>query len=335
MQQRRHPQARRLNSSGWPSSTTTGRQRGGTTVIAAAGGGASQPKKLATVCTLLLVLLSVLAFVFVLDGGGRTAVLRPEELFLLQDLLTDDDGDRKESGDGDGDRNHRADNFAVAGENDRIRRDRSRKKIRGGNGDGDGVDGATEDDDSDGQEKNEQHQRQEPDVYDNGVDDSYVTELVRQFPDDCSGKEPMLGTLHAAKVHLGRALCKQLPLWSNVVELYGPEPVVLGMETCERYRTDNAREGTGPLPKLAGLWNTGSTALSQSFLTNFEPRYRRSWPIHRATVPWGKHTPLWLKYINTWPTSNSDPKDRVLPVVVVRDPFRWMNTMVAYRFLYA
>jgi len=82
-----------------------------------------------------------------------------------------------------------------------------------------------------------------------------------------------------------------------------------------------------PMPKLAGLWNTGSTALSKLFLRNFEG-YNGTWNVQRATVPWGKHTVLKYRYDNTWPPSNRDSKDHVLPVVVVRDPFRWMTSMV-------
>jgi len=153
--------------------------------------------------------------------------------------------------------------------------------------------------------------------------------VVKRFPQMCSGKEPMLYTLHKAGIALDRDLCAKLPPWKDVVDLYGDEPVVVGLETCQQYRDAQANKYKTKkrLPKLAGLWNTGSTALSTSFLQNFVD-YDPRWEIHKATVPWGKHTPLWLKYINKWPKTNADDPDQVLPVVVVRDPFRWMNTMV-------
>lgn len=184
-----------------------------------------------------------------------------------------------------------------------------------------------------------QQQRQEAENKKPVVDDfepTYgpeVANLVKKHPRACAGKEPMLQTLHQAKIALDAALCRQLPPWSQVVDLYGDEPVVLGLETCQAYRDAQAGKNKAQrgLPKLSGLWNTGTTALSASFLKNFAD-YDPRWQIHRATVPWGKHTPLWLKYINRWPTNNQDDPDQVLPIVVVRDPFRWMNTMVRISF---
>lgn len=156
--------------------------------------------------------------------------------------------------------------------------------------------------------------------------------------DDCRNKLPMLRELKAAGVNVTAALCRSLPPWQQVVELYGDGPVVLGLETCSDYRAllsannkNNHGVAKDPLPKLAGLWNTGSTALSKSFNHNFigygfDPEA----PIWNPTVTWGKHTPLYLKHTNTWPEDNKEDRDFILPIVLVRDPYRWMNSMVRF-----
>jgi hypothetical protein len=48
-------------------------------------------------------------------------------------------------------------------------------------------------------------------------------------------------------------------------------------------------------------------------------------------VVWGKHVPLKYRNENVWPSQDTVlTPDQILPVVVVRDPFRWMQSMVCY-----
>lgn len=53
---------------------------------------------------------------------------------------------------------------------------------------------------------------------------------------------------------------ESLPKWSEIVELYGKEPTILGMETCSWYRElvpeQRHREGG-----VAGLFNSGTNVL--------------------------------------------------------------------------
>lgn len=161
----------------------------------------------------------------------------------------------------------------------------------------------------------------------NTTQEQIVLKLLQNHADVCAKKEPMLRELAAAQLDLDVELCYSLPDWSQVVDLYGAEPIVLGLDTCEAYRNHIQRDGQSPMPKVAALWNAGSTSLSRSFLLNLQ-LYDPTWHINRTTVPWGKHTPLWLKFINTYPEDNTDSKDHVLPIVIVRDPYRWMNSMV-------
>jgi hypothetical protein len=133
-------------------------------------------------------------------------------------------------------------------------------------------------------------------------------------------------------------MCQQLPQWKQVVQLYGDRPVILGLETCLRYRetleqgrqSPNNATQRHPAPRVTGLYNSGTNALMAALADNFAkyldadivatPDGVGSWE-----VPWGKHVP---------PTKGrsrfSSPTElaAVLPIVIVRDPFRWMASMV-------
>ncbi|GKY96175.1 hypothetical protein MPSEU_000577300 [Mayamaea pseudoterrestris] len=140
----------------------------------------------------------------------------------------------------------------------------------------------------------------------------------------CDNKVSMIQELASAGVCPVPEFCEVLPSRQQVVSLYGDKPVVLGLETCHAYRRLIGNEP--PMPKLTALWNSGSTALSTLFLNNML-LYDKKWKVDRATVPWGKHTPLYLKHRNTFPAKNPDNRDKILPVVLVRDPMRWMASM--------
>ena len=163
--------------------------------------------------------------------------------------------------------------------------------------------------------------------------DPQLQEFIQMHQDDCADKEHMLRLFKAANITLTPTICQRLPTWKEVTALYGSGPVVLGLETCSAYR-DRLRNNTNYSPQatVAGLWNSGTTALSMFFLQNLVG-FHSSTDVSAATVPWGKHTPLYLKYYNTWPigkrsSRDREMKDHVLPVLIVRDPFRWMKTMV-------
>ena len=59
---------------------------------------------------------------------------------------------------------------------------------------------------------------------------------------------------------------QKLPKWSSVTKLYGEGPVVVGLETCEKFRTatplDDASVGT------AGIFNTGTNPFAMYLEAN-------------------------------------------------------------------
>jgi hypothetical protein len=168
----------------------------------------------------------------------------------------------------------------------------------------------------------------------------------------CRGKERLLGILSSAghpalnggggdwngshRESLSN-LCSALPFWSNVTDLYGTVAIVHGLDTCESYRSGLLPTKEAALPRVTGLFHTGTNALARAFLEHFggdggggsgsgteggasEERHRL-WD-----VPWGKHRrpPRFLRRNGTrW-------DGHVLPVVLVRDPFRWMRKMVRW-----
>ena len=77
--------------------------------------------------------------------------------------------------------------------------------------------------------------------------------------EDCNGKQSLLAILQrAGKTDLSPATCRELPLWSEVVDLYGNEPIIFGLETCQQYRDIVALNGSEPDPRVAGMFNTGT-----------------------------------------------------------------------------
>ena len=135
-------------------------------------------------------------------------------------------------------------------------------------------------------------------------------------------------------------LLKELPTWSEVVEIYGPEPVFYGMTegNCERFREHSARSehflGT------AGTFNSGTNLLSELLIKNCAnmDRMKKHGSASRGIrwqVPWGKHTPPGdAEYRNTHKTKKDKLIDanEIMPMVTIRDPLIWMKSMCRHKY---
>ena len=180
----------------------------------------------------------------------------------------------------------------------------------------------------------------------NDADMEALNAFVARHAPSCAGKERWLRELQFAGALRRRtngtafsdaAICHALPTEREVQQLYGKGPIVLGLDRCEQYRrqlhTALRREMKlipvhfPPRAKVAGLWNSGTTALSQSFVLNLH-NYQSDAPIYVPTVTWGKHTPLMFRLKTTWPPGNRESRNHILPVLIVRDPYRWLQSMV-------
>jgi hypothetical protein len=152
-------------------------------------------------------------------------------------------------------------------------------------------------------------------------------------------QNPILSVLREAAVdEISLDDWKTLPeLAMNLSDLFGPRivsahrpktaldetntgPIVLGMETCEAYR-NNVPLGeryTGP----AGMFNTGTNALTHHLSHNIET-IGNVWQI-----PWGKHRMEWRRLNHVASGMEKRNQTAALPVVVIRDPYHWMQSMV-------
>lgn len=141
------------------------------------------------------------------------------------------------------------------------------------------------------------------------------------------GKQNHVYGMTTCNVH---DICHQLPQWKQIQHLYGDKPAVLGIETCAKYRENlmlhnNNDQNATPAVRIAGLYNSGTNVLERSFADNLHQFRTKADPTDESSswdVPWGKHIP---------PSTTQDQHSKtvdIMPVVVVRDPFRWMASMV-------
>ena len=125
---------------------------------------------------------------------------------------------------------------------------------------------------------------------------------------ECEGKEHLLAILQrAGKTDLSVEDCRTLPTWEEVTSLYGEEPVIEGLDTCEEYRSRLEACGLEPDPRVAGLFNTGTNAFAESLMLNYKMQ-----DILQYTAPGGKHTNINNKILDSNRTVG------VLPIVLIR-----------------
>lgn len=184
------------------------------------------------------------------------------------------------------------------------------------------------------------------DNYDNYGDDSrsrsrsrmIASEMAILHPDECQGKERLLEILlNAGKEKVSVEDCSMLPTWKEVTSLYGEKPIIHGLETCQRYRDGLQASNGQPDPRVAGLFDTGTNAFVDALDMNF--RHVDNAKIEYQ-APGGKHTLLedrkWVQDLLKRNSSSSSgdggaptPPPAFLPIVLIRDPFRWMASMVS------
>ena len=85
-------------------------------------------------------------------------------------------------------------------------------------------------------------------------------------------RQPILKILQSAGYDLNDNktftpdVLEKLPKWSEIIDLYGEKPTILGLETCPKYRKlvpeQNRREGG-----VAGLFNSGTNVLHSGKFT--------------------------------------------------------------------
>jgi len=128
----------------------------------------------------------------------------------------------------------------------------------------------------------------------------------------------------------------QLPTWTQIQNLYGSKPIIYGLEKCEAFR--NAVEPTTRFFGIAGTFNTGTNLVADLLKFNCQitermESYGEKSKGVRWQVPWGKH--MMARYRESDHTTSTDkdvPKDHILPIVSIRDPFSWMQSMCRHAY---
>ena len=129
---------------------------------------------------------------------------------------------------------------------------------------------------------------------------------------------------------------KELPSWDRIQELYGKKPIIFGLESCEKFQSlPNAAEH---FISVAGTFNSGTNLMAQLLWQNcYMPARREKYGTAgvRWQVPWGKHTPVHNETHRQQHRAQNEkdiPADNVFPVVTVRDPYFWMDSMCRHPY---
>lgn len=103
--------------------------------------------------------------------------------------------------------------------------------------------------------------------------------------------------------------------------------MILGKEDCAAYRkrVPPARRKLG----VAGMFNTGTNLLDTQMTKNIR---MPSALAHLWQVPWGKHRMADVKWNHTAASFENADKENVLPVVMIRDPFAWLQSMCGHAY---
>jgi len=167
-----------------------------------------------------------------------------------------------------------------------------------------------------------------------GYDKKEIDALGKITHDEAiQGRERLVDILLEAGIDdIASEAIAVLPKWSSVSKLYGDKPVILGLERCEEFRMQ-----TNPIDAsigTAGMFNTGTNPMSMYISNNMKmPNNRKDRAGGtRWQVPWGKHRLASEKLTNTAGHDAKVNKTNVLPVVMVRDPYNWMQSMCRHNY---
>ena len=120
-----------------------------------------------------------------------------------------------------------------------------------------------------------------------------------------------------------------IPSWEQVTDIFGTEPVILGLENCEAYRQAVPAQNRSILP--AGNFNTGTNLFPEFFHRNCAGRF----PQNLMQVNWGKHNLANARlenYVVNKTKYQAILSEHVLAVVMVRHPVSWMFSTCVHSY---
>ncbi|KAG7373880.1 hypothetical protein IV203_012975 [Nitzschia inconspicua] len=151
-------------------------------------------------------------------------------------------------------------------------------------------------------------------------------------------KGPILDILQQAGLliqELDQETIDLLPTWSQVQQLYGTEPRIIGLETCAAFR-----DSVDPRIRffgVAGTFNSGTNLVAELMSKNCQITERmevfgnESKGI-RWQVPWGKHYPASFRGQHGTRTDKDVPYQNSLPLVSIREPYMWLQSMCRHHY---
>lgn len=148
-------------------------------------------------------------------------------------------------------------------------------------------------------------------------------------------KEPILKLLEEAVGDVDPETAERLPSAEQVADLYGREPVVLGLESCGRFQAYGG-DAAEHFVSTAGTFNTGTNLMAELLIANcVMPARMKKYKTKgvRWQVLWGKHTPVDNEEFRQSHRTYEDltvTANNMFPAVTVRDPFKWMQSVCTY-----
>lgn len=140
--------------------------------------------------------------------------------------------------------------------------------------------------------------------------------------------EPLVDLLRHTNVSLSRKEIEALPTWKEVLARFGAKPRILGLETCAAYRREVPRKNKRAIAP-AGAFNSGTNLLYSLLANNCRVSAKNPNTLSKTGVDWqvnwGKHQSPRFRFNNTvrdWKNNSA-----YLPIVVVRDPWTWLQSM--------
>lgn len=137
-----------------------------------------------------------------------------------------------------------------------------------------------------------------------------------------------MGVNHSELVE--RGLLPEIPAWWQIIDNFGNEPVILGLERCAAFRQRVHRRHIAP----AGMFSTGTNLLQQMLYDNchspLEGQRPRMFNLWQA--PWGKHNPAAARLHHIANHQEQRNQSAVLPVVTVRHPFTWLYAVCVHPY---
>jgi hypothetical protein len=161
-----------------------------------------------------------------------------------------------------------------------------------------------------------------------------TTDTAAATSTDDDSKERVLAILQEAGITVTAETEQKLPTWAQVIQMYGQEPVIGNLHTCAAFRSKvpAVRRMLG----AAGMFSTGTNLITVLLKQNCVISARAALYGTDATkeqlgmrwqVPWGKHTPARYKTQHAATKAGAISKDDILPVITIRHPWTWMQSM--------